>query len=128
MTQEESHEAMVAELFKDPAAILATLTPEKVDLLHAAVGLVGEAAELLELVKKHVFNNQPLDTGKVVLEGGDVEFYIAALRKVTGIGRDIFLNANETKLRKRYPKGYSDIASLKRVDTNQPSIWDNLGT
>ena len=118
-TQEESHAEMVKELWKDPAAILASLTPEKISLLHAVVGLVGEAAELLELFKKHVFLGHPLDNGKVVLEAGDVEFYMQALRQEIDISRDLILNANETKLRKRFPKGYSDEASIKRVDTHE---------
>ena len=116
MTQEESHAQMVRELMKPGEDIMATLTPQKLELLHAAVGVVGEAAELLELVKKHVFNGHPLDMGKVVLEGGDIEFYLEALRQVIQIGRDLMLNANETKLRKRYPKGYSDAAAINRVD------------
>lgn len=64
---------MVSALAKDGADILVTLTPEKCHLLHMAVGISGEASELLDA---------NLDDMKNIIEElGDIEFYLEGLRQ-----------------------------------------------
>lgn len=70
--------------------------------LHAAVGLADEAAEVLGVLKKHIFTDKPYDRDALVKELGDVEFYLQALRNTTGITRDEVLNANVEKLEARH--------------------------
>jgi NTP pyrophosphatase (non-canonical NTP hydrolase) len=108
---------MVAVLAKPGTQILAELTPHKTDLAHMACGISGEAGEVLELIKKHVFNNKPLDIAKLVLELGDIEFYLEGLRQKAGITREETLQGNFNKLNARY-EGliYSDRAAHARAD------------
>lgn len=112
----EEYGDMVRRLNKPAHDIWEKLQPADVDLIHAAMGLAGEAAEVLDLVKKVTMTGHDLDVNKLVKELGDVEFYMERMRQVIDIGRDIILNVNQTKLTTRYKDGYSDVASIKRVD------------
>lgn len=111
--------AMVFSLFKDPHDIMRTITPEQLNLLHAVMGLAGEAAEAMDMVKKHVMTGTPLDMDKLVKELGDTEFYAEATRQALGVSRETVLLANMQKLSGkggRYENGYSDAACAARVD------------
>lgn len=110
------YERFVAERVKSPQEIIETMTPAKVDLLHAAIGISGEAGELLDAVKKHVIYNKDLDVDNVIEELGDLEFYIEALRQRIGVDRSVVLASNVSKLLKRYPTGYTDQAAKDRAD------------
>lgn len=107
---------MVAGLAKPGQDIIESLTPEKADLLHMAVGVSGEAGELLDAVKKHVIYNKPLDKENVKEELGDIEFYLEKLRQNVGLTREECIKGNIEKLGKRYANGYSDQAAQERAD------------
>lgn len=114
---EIKHHEMVAALVKKPGAIIPQLTEEKVDLIHAIMGISGEAGELLDAIKKATIYDKPLDRENVVEELGDLEFYIEQLRQRLGITREETLDANIAKLRKRYEGfQYSDAAAHARAD------------
>lgn len=115
MTQ-PTYSAFVAALVKPGIDILKDLTPEKVDLLHAAVGVGGEAGELLDAVKRHVIYGKDLDRDNVVEELGDLEFYMEQTRQRLGITREETIAANHTKLQKRYDGKYSDQKAIARAD------------
>jgi NTP pyrophosphatase (non-canonical NTP hydrolase) len=110
-------EAMVAGLAKPGQTILDSLTPLKIDLLHMAVGVSGEAGELLDAVKAHVFYCKPLDLTNVIEELGDMEFYMEHMRALLKITREETLAGNINKLGKRYVGlVYSDNAAQQRAD------------
>lgn len=112
-------ENMVGRLAKPGIEILRELTDSKIDLLHAAVGVCGEAGELLDAVKKHVIYNKPINLENIIEELGDIEFYMEQLRRNTGvlITREHTLKENYAKLSKRYPSGsYSDTQAQARAD------------
>jgi len=116
-----SYSAMVLALAKPGADIIATMTPSSVHMLHMAVGISGEAGELLDAVKKTTVYNKPLDRDNVVEELGDLEFYMEGLRQGLGISREETLNANIVKLttgpKARYKGGvYTDAAAQARAD------------
>ena len=100
-----------ADRFKD-----FTLTPDQAELLHAAIGLAGEAGELLDTVRKHVFDGQPLDRENVIEELGDLCFYLEAACQAIGVTREEIEELNTAKLSKRYEGGYSDQAAIERAD------------
>ena len=109
--------ANVARLAKDGNEIRATITPEKADLLHMAIGIAGEAGELADAVKKHVIYNQPLDRENVIEEMGDLEFFQEHLRVLLGLRRSEILAVNTAKLMARFPEGeYTDEAAQLRAD------------
>ena len=109
----------VAALKKPAEDILATLTPEKVDLIHMSMGIEGEAGELIDAIKKHVIYGKPLDLKNVIEELGDLEFYLEGLRQTLNIPVDVVLQYNKEKLKDRYKSlTYSDAAAIAREDKN----------
>jgi hypothetical protein len=96
--------------------IMKEMTPEKADMLHAVTGVATEALELLSMVASHVLCEHPFDTKNFKEEMGDLEFYMEQARQAGKLSRDESLELNETKLRKRYSKGYSDTAAQVRAD------------
>ncbi len=112
-----NHAEMVRTLAKPGADIVASLTPETAHLLHMAVGVSGEAGELLDAVKKAAVYNKPIDLANVVEELGDLEFYMEGLRQGLGITREETLQGNIAKLSVRYNGlKYSDAAAQARAD------------
>lgn len=110
-------EDMVAGLAKPGEAILATLTPEKIHLLHMAVGISGEAGELLDAIKKFVVYNKDLDVENVIEELGDMEFYMEGLRASLGVSRGVTITKNIEKLGERYEDfQYTDQQAQDRAD------------
>ena len=84
-------------------------------LANAALGLAGEAGEVADTIKKHLFHQHPLDRDAMVKELGDCLWYVAAMATVLGIELDEIGDRNIEKLRRRYPEGFSVERSLNRV-------------
>ena len=95
------HADIVKGLCKDGATIAEEINAGDAHLLHMAVGVSGEAGELLDAVKKAVIYRKPLDCENVVEELGDIEFYLEGLRQGLGITREETIAANIEKLGKR---------------------------
>ena len=92
-------------------------------MLHAAVGVAGEAGELLDAVKKVWAYGKVLDYENAIEELGDLEFYMEALRQQIGVSREDVLHANQEKLAKRYPNfRYSDSHAQARLDKAESTI------
>lgn len=114
---EVNYSDMVNTLAKPGEDIVATMSAEKAHLLHMVVGVVGEAGELIDAIKKHVIYNKDLDIENVVEELGDLEFYMEGLRSSLNISREHTLEANIAKLSVRYNGlRYSDQAAQQRAD------------
>lgn len=111
------HSDMVRALCKPGGQIASEITPSDAHGLHMAVGISGEAGELLDAVKKAVIYRKPLDRENVVEELGDLEFYMEGLRQGLAITREETIEANIAKLGKRYEGfNYSDNAAKTRAD------------
>lgn len=111
------YSTMVAALAKPGAAILETLTPERAHNIHMAIGVAGEAGELLDAVKKEAIYNKVIDRENVIEELGDLEFYMEGLRQGLNITREETIEANKLKLSVRYNGlKYSDKAAHERAD------------
>lgn len=85
-------------------------------ICNHGLGLAGEAGEVIELIKKHVFHGHDLDRLMVRKELGDVLWYLAAIATLCGIDLDDVGEGNIQKLRERYPQGFSQQASQSRVE------------
>lgn len=110
-------EKMVGALIKPGADIVRSLTPGRANALHMAVGVSGEAGELLDAVKKYVIYDKPVDRANIIEELGDLEFYMQGLRAEFGITRDETIQANIAKLSKRYHTGgYTNAQAQARAD------------
>lgn len=77
-------------------------TDQTAALVYGALGLAGEAGEVVELIKKSTAHGHPLDLAKVLLELGDTLWYITYLTELLGYTLDDVLTANILKLRERY--------------------------
>jgi NTP pyrophosphatase (non-canonical NTP hydrolase) len=112
-----AHHHMVERLMKPGHVIVDQLTPEKADLMHAVVGVSGEAGELLDAVKKFTIYGKTLDMANMIEELGDLEFYLRRVRQIIGVSHSEVLIANMQKLGERYSSGsYSDEQAIARAD------------
>lgn len=118
--QNITHPEMVAKLLKPGAKILASMTPEKMTLLHCASKLCSEAGELLDAVGKLCFYEQKLDRDNIIEEDGDIEFYLEGIRQTLDYIRSTAIQANISKLGKRYPNfEYTNKKAKERLDKKE---------
>ena len=85
-------------------------------LLNSAMGLCGEAGEVIDILKKHLHQGHPFDKEAFINELGDIAWYLAEASYAIGENLDFILEQNLAKLRKRYPEGFSVNDSIIRVD------------
>jgi len=96
---------------------------EQVNALHCGIGVVGEAGELVDAIKKEYIYNRPRDLKNIVEELGDIEFYLQATRSHYGLSRGYIIQKNAEKLEKRYAGlRYSDAAAIARADKDDSKI------
>lgn len=86
------------------------------ELLNGALGLTGEAGEVADMVKKYFFHGHELDEDDLIKELGDVCWYLALICTAIGISLEEVMCANIGKLKKRYPEGFSESASINRTE------------
>ena len=86
-----------------------------VRLLNGAAGLCGESGEVMDLIKKHLFQGHELDKEHVAKELGDVAWYLAVAADAIGYDLEFILKMNIDKLRSRYPgEGFDSERSKHR--------------
>ena len=112
----KEHKKLVFELAKPGQDIVDELTPMQAFALHMAIGVSGEAGEILDTIKKFAIYQKPLDFTNLVEELGDIEFYLEGIRQAFSLDREDILKANIVKLRKRYGETYSNAAAIARAD------------
>jgi NTP pyrophosphatase (non-canonical NTP hydrolase) len=114
------YEQFVQSIIKPGHDILVQLTPVQASILHMAVGVSGEAGELLDAVKKHAVYQKPLDFDNVREEAGDILFYLTGLLNELGLTLNECIEANVEKLSKRYPeRRYTNEAAIARADKEE---------
>jgi len=90
-------------------AMETAIFPSEYSLVYPALGLVGEAGEVAEKVKKIIRDNQGVVDGKkgeeIAKELGDVLWYIAALSTELGYELEEIANMNLEKLANRHNRG-----------------------
>lgn len=86
------------------------------NLVHAALGLTGEAGEFADCIKKHLAYAQPLDNQNAVEELGDLMWCVALACNALGVSMSDVAAINIEKLRKRYPTMYQDELAAFRAD------------
>lgn len=86
------------------------------EIKNYTLGLAGEAGEVCDLVKKMIYHGKDISPAELILELGDVLYYLCALCNVLGIDfYEIYLN-NNAKLMARYPNGFSTDDSNNRIE------------
>lgn len=98
-------------------ACLRTATSDKSEWLENAIyGIIGEAGEIVDLVKKHKWQGHELETHEVALELGDLLWYCSLLASAINHELGTVMQMNEEKLRERYPEGFSKDRSINRKE------------
>lgn len=75
----------------------------KQNLVHMALGVGGEAGEVVDLCKKHFAYDKPLDVAHLVEELGDLIFYVNGILALIDTSWDEVMAKNIAKLEARYP-------------------------
>jgi NTP pyrophosphatase (non-canonical NTP hydrolase) len=96
---------------------LRTLNQELTDkeqITNMIFGIVGETGEVVDILKKNLYQGHELDKDKVFEELGDVLFYIVNLCSIMNFDIEDILDNNYRKLLKRYPDGFEIKKSVER--------------
>lgn len=88
------------------------------ELANYTLGLVCEAGEFGDMVKKHLYHGHPLDLTKCQSELGDVLWYLGNLCNVLGLDLCQVAHQNLKKLEARYPHGFTESDSVNRQEEN----------
>lgn len=81
-----------------------------------SMGLCGEVGELVDLCKKMLYHDKDVQPVDVLLELGDIMYYLTAITKVLGFDIDLVAINNNDKLLARYPNGFDTARSNERIE------------
>jgi NTP pyrophosphatase (non-canonical NTP hydrolase) len=99
-------------------------SPSQCQLLHAGMGLVTEAGEFMDALKKHLIYGKPLDTVNLNEEIGDALWYIAMALRVTGMSFEDCMQLNIDKLHKRFPDKFTETEAIHRDTVAERKILE----
>lgn len=90
------------------------LTTKQIDVIHSALGMMSEAAEILEEVVNSFIEDRPLNDVNLKEEGGDNLWYTAMLFRTVGGKFSTEAQNNINKLAVRYPDKFTEENALNR--------------
>ena len=85
-------------------------------LVNGVMGLNGESGEVIDIVKKHMFQGHELDKDKIKKELGDVMWYVAEVCEALDLSLDEVMEGNIEKLAKRFKDGFTVNESINRKE------------
>ncbi len=88
--------------------------PLREKVLCTVCGLSGEAGEYADMVKKLFYHGHEIDGMDVLLELGDILYYLTIAAMIWGSSLEEVAEMNAEKLRRRYPYGFSSQRSIER--------------
>lgn len=89
------------------------LTKEET-LGNAAMGLSGETGEVVDIIKKHLYQGHKLNVEHIREEVGDILWYIALLADTVDLDVEEIMEENIEKLEKRYGGKFDKDRSINR--------------
>lgn len=89
-------------------------TSRMLDLIHASMGLVTEAGEFQDMLKKHLYYGRKLDEVNLKEEIGDVLWYCAIALEALGTDFESVMQTNIDKLKARYPEKFTEQSANNR--------------
>lgn len=101
--------------------------PSMIRLNHAAIGLVTEAGEFIDALKKHFFYNKPIDKTNLVEELGDVFWYLAIACDELDVTFEQVMAINIKKLQKRFPEKFTEEKAIDRDLIAERQVLESHG-
>lgn len=98
-------------------------------LLHAGMGLVTEAGEFMDMLKKHIFYGKIIDFVNLKEELGDLLWYIGIAAQE--LGEESFERIMETnigKLKARYGDKFGETQAENRDLVKEREVLENTNT
>lgn len=89
---------------------------QQFNLNHSLHGIMSEAGEIADTIKKHIIYEQPLNVENIEEEVGDILWYLALLCYATNVSLEAAMQRNIEKLWKRYPEKFTPEAAAARAD------------
>ena len=83
-------------------------------LANFSMGLAGEAGELVDNLKKHLYQGHEINIEKITSEAGDLTWYLCNILNIFNISLSSVMDQNIEKLKKRYPSGFDKNRSVNR--------------
>lgn len=83
-------------------------------LINGALGLAGEAGEVVDIIKKHVQYGKALDVTLLKEELGDMLYYAGLLMLAIDTDFKEVMEMNTAKLLKRFPHGFDASRAINK--------------
>ena len=99
------------------------------EIKNYSMGLCGEVGELVDLMKKMMYHDKDVQPVDVILELGDIMYYLTAISMALGFDIDLVAANNNAKLLARYPNGFDTVKSNERIEDTASKLkesYDNL--
>lgn len=95
-------------------------------LLHAIMGMVTEAGEAADMLKKHIFYGKEYDQINLIEEVGDMLWYIAIALDEMNITFEEVMERNIAKLKVRYGDAWTQQRANERdLDKERQELEGN---
>lgn len=107
---------------------LALPDEQKMDLLHASMGMVTEAGEFQDALKKHFFYGKEMDTTNLKEEIGDILWYCAIALQALDTDFESVMQTNIDKLKARYPEKFTSEDAINRDLVKEREILEKDNT
>lgn len=85
-------------------------------LIHGVMGIVGEAGELVGILKRQMVYGGRAKREDIAEELGDLLHYMMYLMNEHGLTLSELMCYNMAKLKKRFPQGFSKADAVKRAN------------
>ena len=90
-----------------------------VRLVHAMIGMVTEAGEFQDMMKKHLMYGKEIDRTNLVEELGDIMWYVGLACSELGVSLDEVMAINNAKLAARYGDVFTEAALNRDLETER---------
>jgi NTP pyrophosphatase (non-canonical NTP hydrolase) len=120
----QSDAKMVAAAAMDRHTLKAGRT-EKMELLHALLGIMSETAELIEVLVPSFYGDEPIDYTNVREEFGDENWYLALGCSAIKTTLEMVQQLNIQKLEARYGPVFTEEAAINRDTDAERAILEN---
>ena len=95
---------------------MTTLDFKQYNLEYLGLGLAGETGEVIEIIKKALYQGHDLDEEHLAIELGDVAWYLSVIAGYIGYDLETIFKKNINKTHKRYKHGFKPSDSINRKE------------